>query len=55
MIHLNLFIAYMLRAIISLMKEILLVNDVGFASDVTQVSDGSIIFIKEGLVRDLFI
>ncbi|XP_041366640.1 secretin receptor-like isoform X2 [Gigantopelta aegis] len=49
MIHLNLFIAYMLRAVISLMKEILLVNDLGFDSDVTHASDGSMVFNKEGL------
>eukprot|EP00106_Octopus_bimaculoides_P001228 XP_014768670.1 PREDICTED: secretin receptor-like [Octopus bimaculoides] len=46
-IHINLFISFILRAAFSFMKERLLVEGVGFASDVRQTKDG-IDFIEEG-------
>ncbi|XP_025093888.1 parathyroid hormone/parathyroid hormone-related peptide receptor-like isoform X2 [Pomacea canaliculata] len=47
MIHLNMFIAFLLRAAVSLMKNVLLVNDLGFPIDVN-VSGARIDFIQEG-------
>ncbi|XP_036360837.1 parathyroid hormone/parathyroid hormone-related peptide receptor [Octopus sinensis] len=46
-IHINLFISFILRAAFSFMKERLLVEGVGFASDVRETKDG-IDFIEEG-------
>lgn len=46
-IHINLFISFILRAAISFMKETMLVQGVGFESDIRRTSDG-IVFIGEG-------
>ncbi|XP_046367158.1 secretin receptor-like isoform X1 [Haliotis rufescens] len=46
MIHLNLFLAVLVRAGISLMKGVLLVNDVGFPGDVTVTPTGQTIFLE---------
>ncbi|XP_050418974.2 secretin receptor [Patella vulgata] len=40
LIHVNLFLVYTIRAFISLLKEVLLVNDIGFPDDVTVNDDG---------------
>ncbi|XP_046553576.1 parathyroid hormone/parathyroid hormone-related peptide receptor-like [Haliotis rubra] len=45
MIHLNLFLAVLVRAGISLMRSVLLVNDVGFPGDVAVMPSGQIIFL----------
>ena len=50
-VHLNLFIAFMLRALVSLLKENLLVQGLGLPSDVEITPYHRVIFIEEGLVR----
>eukprot|EP00105_Crassostrea_gigas_P043262 XP_019927410.1 PREDICTED: secretin receptor isoform X2 [Crassostrea gigas] len=47
-VHLNLFIAFMLRALVSLLKENLLVQGLGLPSDVEQTPYHTVIFIEEG-------
>ncbi|XP_056008386.1 secretin receptor-like isoform X2 [Ostrea edulis] len=47
-VHLNLFIAFMLRALLSLLKENLLVQGLGLPSDVEQTPYQTVIFIEEG-------
>ncbi|XP_052811017.1 parathyroid hormone/parathyroid hormone-related peptide receptor-like isoform X2 [Mya arenaria] len=44
-IHINLFLSFILRAIISFVKENALVNGVGFSFDVEQSGDGKIRFL----------
>ncbi|KAK7473456.1 hypothetical protein BaRGS_00035285, partial [Batillaria attramentaria] len=47
MIHLNMFIAFLMRAAFSLMKNVLLVEDLGFPNDVNNTGK-RIEFIQEG-------
>ncbi|XP_061193687.1 secretin receptor-like [Saccostrea echinata] len=47
-VHLNLFIAFMLRALISLLKENLLVQGLGLPFDVEETPYERVIFIEEG-------
>ena len=50
-LHLNLFIAFILRAIISFIKSSLFVEGVGLEKDIRRIDGGDIEFIDEGLVR----
>ena len=49
-VHMNLFLSLILRAFISLLRELLFVNGVGFQKDVMKDDYGSLIFIEEGPV-----
>ena len=49
MIHLNLFLSFILRAAMSTIKENLLVQNIGFAGDVGYV-DNTTLYFKEGPV-----
>ncbi|XP_052247026.1 parathyroid hormone/parathyroid hormone-related peptide receptor-like isoform X23 [Dreissena polymorpha] len=46
-IHINLFVSFTLRAIISFVKENALVNGVGFSIDVTQTQEGQTVFLED--------
>ncbi|KAK3109057.1 hypothetical protein FSP39_022000 [Pinctada imbricata] len=48
-VHLNLFIAFILRATLSTLKENLLVHGLGLPSDVERTPIGTVIFIEKGL------
>ncbi|KAI8774682.1 secretin receptor, partial [Biomphalaria glabrata] len=46
-IHMNMFLAFGLRAVFSLLKNILLVNDLGFVNDVNQTGS-DFTFVESG-------
>ncbi|KAK0070570.1 secretin receptor, partial [Biomphalaria pfeifferi] len=46
-IHMNMFLAFGLRAVFSLLKNILLVNDLGFVNDVNQTGS-HFTFVESG-------
>ena len=54
-LHINLFIAFILRAIISFIKSSLFVEGVGLEKDIQRVEGGDIVFIDEGLVSSFTI
>ncbi|XP_074660086.1 secretin receptor-like [Tubulanus polymorphus] len=45
-IHINMFVSFILRAAMSLMKDTLLVDKLGFPSDVRRVEDGRLEFLE---------
>ena len=49
-LHLNLFIAFILRASVTFLKSILFVEDVGLNKDVIRKPNGKVVFIKDGMV-----
>ena len=51
-IHINMFVSFILRAALSLLKETLLVQGLGLESDVWHVEGQQLVtFINEGMVR----
>lgn len=48
-LHINLFLAFILRASITFLKSLIFVDDLGLEKDIIRHSGGSITFIKEGL------
>ena len=49
-LHLNLFIAFILRASVTFIKSVFFVEGVGLDKDVIRKPNGKVQFIKEGLV-----
>ncbi|XP_064647536.1 secretin receptor-like isoform X2 [Lineus longissimus] len=47
-IHIHLFCSFILRSLMSILKDNLLVEGLGFPSDVTYTSDGDILFLTRG-------
>ncbi|XP_076461998.1 secretin receptor-like isoform X2 [Babylonia areolata] len=47
-LHVNLFMAFILRAVVSFAKELLFVQDLGFHKDVRRMPDGRLEFIQHG-------
>ncbi|CAL1526433.1 unnamed protein product, partial [Lymnaea stagnalis] len=47
-LHVNLFLAFILRAGLSFLKKVLFVNDLGLEKDIKRHADGRIAFIHEG-------
>ena len=52
-LHLNLFIAFILRASVTFIKSVFFVEGVGLDKDVIRKPNGKVQFIKEGLVSIL--
>ena len=52
-VHINLFISFILRAVLSFLKDILMVQGLGFSFDVEETSLDRVIFITKGSVRRL--
>jgi hypothetical protein len=50
-LHVNLFLAFILRAALSFAQEALFVNNLGFEKDVRRTKDGRLEFIPDGTVR----
>lgn len=49
-IHINLFISFMLRAALSLLRNTVLVRHFALPSDISYTEDGSLFFLQEGTV-----
>ncbi|XP_060598038.1 secretin receptor-like [Ruditapes philippinarum] len=47
-VHINLFISFILRAILSFLKDLLLVQGLGFSFDVEWTSTDTVLFIEDG-------
>lgn len=48
--HINLFLAFIMRAFMSFLKESLFVHGLGLQKDIIKEEDGNIKFIDEGTV-----
>ena len=48
--HMNLFISFIFRAVLSFLKDILMVQGLGFSFDVEKTSLDSVVFIHQGSV-----
>ena len=49
-VHMNLFISFIFRAVLSFLKDILMVQGLGFSFDVEKTSLDSVVFIHQGSV-----
>lgn len=49
-VHVNMFVSFILRAIISFLKDMLLVQGLGFSFDVVQTLTDTVLFTERGTV-----
>ena len=49
-VHINLFLSFILRAVLSFLKDILMVQGLGFSFDVQKTALNSVVFINKGSV-----